>query len=74
VKKTTQKFATPHRVLISPRRFAQEVGLSYWLALKMVKRGDIPSIACGQRRRINSFWVARWLAGSEGGGKKKLTS
>ena len=47
--------------LISPRRFARQVGMSYALALRLVHSGEIPSLACGTRRRINSIWVSRWL-------------
>jgi hypothetical protein len=45
--------------LISPRRFARRVGMGYALALRLVRSGDIPTLQCGTRRRINSVWISR---------------
>ena len=45
------------------RAFAAFTGLNYDLVLKLVNRGDIPSVSVSARRRIDERWVQQWLAG-----------
>ena len=47
--------------LVTIPAFARMAGLNYLHALELVKRGDIPSVQVGPRRRINSRWIERWL-------------
>jgi excisionase family DNA binding protein len=49
-----------HRLMTLPE-FSQATGLSYPLVLKLVSRGDIPSLQIGPRRRIDAQWVKQWL-------------
>jgi excisionase family DNA binding protein len=46
---------------ISVREFSRRIGISYKLSLRMISRGDVPSVACGSRRRIAVSAMARWL-------------
>ena len=48
--------------LLSLPKFAQLVGISYWLARELVIRGEIPSVPVGTRKRIDIRWVKQWLA------------
>jgi excisionase family DNA binding protein len=48
--------------LISIAQFARLTGLDYFLARKLVIRGDVPSVAVGKRRRIDAMWVEKWMA------------
>lgn len=49
--------------LMTIPEFARTTGLNYWLAWQLVKRGSIPSVLVGTRRRIDSRWLEQWLAG-----------
>ncbi len=48
--------------LLSIPAFARTVGLSAAMARELVKRGKIPSVEVGRRRRINAHWVDKWLS------------
>jgi excisionase family DNA binding protein len=52
--------------LLTIPKFAARVGISYWLARKLVLRGDIPSIQVGPRKRISEEWIQKWLAEGKG--------
>jgi excisionase family DNA binding protein len=42
--------------------FANAIGVSENLARAIVKRGEVPSIQVGRRRRVDSRWVEKWTA------------
>jgi hypothetical protein len=48
--------------LLTIPAFARITGLSTWLARELVRRGDIPSVQVGPRKRIDSRWVERWTS------------
>jgi excisionase family DNA binding protein len=48
--------------LLTISQFARVTGLNYWLARQLVKRGKIPSVLVGNRRRIDARWMHQWLA------------
>jgi predicted DNA-binding transcriptional regulator AlpA len=48
--------------LLTIPQFARATGLKYWLAWQLVRRGSIPSVLVGNRRRIDVRWVEQWLA------------
>jgi hypothetical protein len=50
--------------LLTIPEFANQTGLTYFLARALVVRGDIPSVLCGARRRVSSRFVEGWLSGS----------
>jgi excisionase family DNA binding protein len=57
--------------LLTIPEFARATGLNYWLAWQLVRRGNIPSVAVGTRRRIDVRWIEQWLA--TGGYHAQLT-
>ena len=48
------------RLLTLPQ-FARAYGLSPWLAREMARRGDIPTVQCGRRRRVSIRMVQGWV-------------
>ncbi len=48
--------------LLTIAQFARMTGLNYWLAWRLVRRSDIPSVMVGTRRRIDARWVEQWLS------------
>jgi hypothetical protein len=48
--------------LVSIPAFARLTGLKTALARELVKRGDIPSIQVGPRRRIDVRFIEAWTA------------
>jgi len=48
--------------LLTIPEFANATGISENLARAIVKRGEVPSIQVGRRRRVDSRWVEKWTA------------
>jgi excisionase family DNA binding protein len=46
--------------LLTIPQFAHATGISETLARAIVKRGEVPSVQVGRRRRVSSSWIEKW--------------
>lgn len=57
----------PSRVTLTAREAAAHIGISYWLILELVKRGELNCIKAGGRKLFRQSGLDDWMARQEAG-------
>jgi excisionase family DNA binding protein len=57
----------PQKVTFSTKEAAAYLGISYWLLLEMIKRGEIKPIKAGGRYLFRQAGLDKWMARQEEG-------
>ncbi|HHV74884.1 DNA-binding protein [Thermoanaerobacterium sp. PSU-2] len=53
------------QVTMTANEAAQYIGISYWKLLDMVKKHEVPYIACGSRKLFRKEALDRWMEEQE---------
>ena len=61
-----------NRVTLDAREAARYLGVSYWLLLELIKRGQIRPIRAGGRYLFRQTGLDRWMSSQEEGGNPIL--
>ncbi|MGE4272100.1 MAG: excisionase family DNA-binding protein [Desulfitobacterium sp.] len=60
------------KATFSSREAAEYLGISYWLMLEMVKRGEIAPIRAGGRYLFRQAGLDAWMDHQEAGGDDEM--